>query len=145
MATLVAPRFVVVTLGGAAVYTVGTLVAWYETRLLIGDLPAGRMVLGLLFGCLYLGFATAVTTAAASVARSTLGAVGVALAVLLLLPLAGLLPAVHDWLPTTLATAPVELLGAATAADYLRPAGTALAAGAALVAGAIARLRTREV
>jgi len=142
---LVAPRYVVVSLGAAAVYTLGMLVAWYETRLLIGALPVGSMLVGLGLGCLYLGFATAVTTAAASVARSTVGSVGLALAVLLFLPLAGLAPAVHSWLPSTLASAPFDLLATTTPGDYVRPALVSVAAGAVLVATAVTRLHRREI
>ena len=38
---LVAPRFAASAAAGVVAYLLGTLAAWYETRLLIGPLPAG--------------------------------------------------------------------------------------------------------
>jgi len=142
---LVLPRSIVVSLGAVIAYTVGTLIVWYETALLIGAPPAGPMLAGIAYGCLYLAFAVAVTTLAASLARSTLGTIGIALATLLLLPIAGLVPAVHDWLPSTLATAPVDLLDTAAASHYLGAAGVSVALTTALVALAGTRLRPRTL
>jgi hypothetical protein len=48
---------------------VGTLGAWYETVVLLGDLPVGAMLLGMLLTSLYLAFAVAVTAAASSFVR----------------------------------------------------------------------------
>lgn len=142
---LVVPRSVVVGIGGAAAYVLGMLVAWYETSLLIGVPPAGRMLAGILYGSLYLVFAVAVTTAAASFARSTLGTAGIALTALLLLPVAGLVPALHDWLPSALAGAPVDLLDDAGPGEYLGAAAVSVAASAVLVVAAAARLRRRQL
>lgn len=101
MWTLVGPRFTVNAAAAVLAYTLGTLAAWYETAVLLGSPPAGAMLAGLLCGSVYLIFAVAVVTAAASVARSTLGTVGIALAALLVLPILGSLTALHSWLPST--------------------------------------------
>src|SRR5215475_14542623 len=53
---LVAPRFAAAAVAGAAAYLIGTLAAWYETHLLIGSLPVGGLLAGLLCGAVYLTF-----------------------------------------------------------------------------------------
>jgi len=141
---LVLPRFAVNALAAVAAYTLGTLSAWCETSLLIGALPALPMVQGWLCGSIYLVFAVAVVAAAASVARSVLGTVGVAIACLLVLPLAGTVPAMHPWLPSSLATAPVELLRSTELSDYLRTIIVAVVATLALLSLAVRRLQDRE-
>jgi ABC-2 type transport system permease protein len=104
------------------------------------------MLAGILCGAAYLAFAVAVTALAASTVRSTLATVGTTLAVLLLLPIAGTLPAVDRWLPTTLATAPVDLLnGTHRLSHYLPTFAVAVAVSAAALAIAVLRLRTREL
>jgi hypothetical protein len=91
-------------------------------------------------------FAVAVTALAASMVPSTLATVGITLAVLLLLPIAGTLRAVDRWLPTTLATAPVDLLnGTHRLSHYLPTLAVAVAVSAAALAIAVLRLRTREI
>jgi hypothetical protein len=116
---LIAPRFTVCAAAAAAAYTLGTLAAWYETALLLGQPPAGAMLAGLLCGSVFLTFAVSVCTAAASVARSTLGTVGTTLGVLLGLPILGIAGPLHAWLPSTLITTPIGLLGHGNLGDYL--------------------------
>jgi ABC-2 type transport system permease protein len=142
---LIAPRFTVTAVAAVAAYTLGTLAAWYETALLLDQPPAGAMLAGLLCGSVYLVFAVSVATAAASVARGTLAAVGVTVAVLLGLPLLGLAGPLHPWLPSTLLTAPVALLTHANLGDYLPALATAAAGSALLLALATSRLARREV
>ena len=142
---LIAPRFAASAAAAVAAYTLGTLAAWYETALLLGQPPAWAMLAGLLCGSVYLVFAVSVATAAASVARGTLAAVGVTLAVLLGLPLLGLAGPLHTWLPSTLLTAPVALLTHANLGDYLPALATAAAGSALLLALATSRLAHREV
>src|SRR6478609_7660408 len=116
---LVRPRFVVTAVAAVLAYTLGTLAAWYETALLLGPLPVGAVLAGVLCEGLYLVFAVAVVAAAASVARKIVGVVGIALTALILLSVAGALGVLHDWLPSTLAGAPVELLTTTELIDYL--------------------------
>jgi ABC-2 type transport system permease protein len=143
---LVAPRFAVWAAAAAIAYVLGTLAAWYETDLLIGPPAPGGMLAGILCGCVYLAFAVAVTALAASVVRSTLATVGIALAVLLLLPIAGTFHAAADWLPTTLASAPADLLTRAhPLPHYLPTLAVTVAAGAAALAVTVLRLRAREI
>jgi len=137
---------VVIAAAAATACLLGTLAAWYETQLLIGSPPVGGMLAGILCGAAYLVFAVAVTALAASMVRSTLATVGITLAVLLLLPIAGTLRAVDRWLPTTLATAPVDLLnGAHRLSHHLPTFAVAVVVSAAALAIAVLRLRTREI
>ena len=143
---LVAPRFAVWAAAAAIAYLLGTLAAWYETELLIGSPAVAGMLAGILCGAVYLAFAVAVTALAASVVRSTLATVGIALAVLLLLPIAGTFHAVDNWLPTTLASALADLLTRAhPLSHYLPTFAVTVAAGAAALAIAVLRLRAREI
>jgi ABC-2 type transport system permease protein len=86
---LVGPRFTANALAAAGAFVLGTLAAWYETTLLIGSLPAGEMVAGIICGSIYLAFAVAIAAVAASVARNTLAVAGLTLVALLVLPLIG--------------------------------------------------------
>ncbi len=142
---LVLPR--VVTCGAAAVlaYTIGLAAAWFGTAVLLGPLPAGPMLAGLLCEWLYLAFAVAVVAAASSVARTTVGTVGLGLGALIALSIAGTVDVVHDWLPTSLAGAPVAVLGPDTLADYLPTIIVTALASAALVAFTVHRLQRREI
>jgi ABC-2 type transport system permease protein len=143
---LVTPRFAVWAAAAAIAYVLGTLAAWYETDLLIGPPAPGGMLAGIGCGCVYLAFAVAVTALAASVVRSTLATAGIALAVLLLLPIAGAFHPAADWLPTTLASAPADLLTRAhPLSHYLPTLAVTVAAGAAALAVAVLRLRAREI
>ncbi len=142
---LVLPRFAASAAAACAAYLLGMAAAWYETGLLIGAPPATGMFTGLLCAWVYLVFAVAVTAAAASVVRGTLATVGLTLAVLLLLPVAGTFHVIHDWLPSTLASAPADLLTGTHLAHFGPALGVSAAASAALLALAVARLRTREI
>jgi hypothetical protein len=118
----------------------GARAAWYETTLLIGEVNAGAVLEGLVCGSAYLIFAVAIVSAAASLARTTLGTVGIALAVLLLLPLVATITAVHTWLPSNLAAAPIDLPATTHLSDYL-PALMVVAAAAGLFTFAVERFR----
>ena len=143
---LVAPRFTVNAAAAALAYVLGTLAAWYETDLLIGAPGAAGMLAGMLCGAVYLAYAVAVTALAAAVVRGTLATVGIALAVLFLLPIAGVYHPIGNWLPSALATAPVDLLrGTHHLAHYLPAFAVTAAAIAAALAVAVLRLRAREI
>jgi ABC-2 type transport system permease protein len=104
------------------------------------------MLAGILCGAAYLAFAVAVTALAASMARGTLATVGITLVVMLLVPITGTLRPIDNWLPSTLATAPVDLLnGAHHLPHYLPAVAVTVAVGVAALAIAVLRLRTREI
>jgi ABC-2 type transport system permease protein len=143
--TLLAPRYVVVTLAAVGAFVVGTLGAWYETVVLLGELPVGAMLLGTLLTSLYLAFAVAATAAAASVARAPLVIVPVAAGLLIVVPLLGLVGALRDWLPSVLLGSLVGLTVGVPPVEYLRPALVTLAATVVLLGFATSRLERREL
>lgn len=142
---LIVPRFTMNSAAAIAAYVLGMLAAWYETNLLIGSLPVASMLEGMLCAACYLAFAVALSAAAASLLKNTLGAVGLTVVVLLALPIAGLAHSISNWLPSVLVNAPVNLIDGTHLTHYLPGIGTSLAAAALLLVGTAARLRSREV
>lgn len=144
--SLVAPRYTVTAAAAATAYLLGTLAAWYETNLLLGPLPAGGMLGGILCGSVYLAFATATTALAASLVRSTVAITGTSLVFLLALPILGTIHAIDPYLPSTLVNAPVQLVnGTWTLTHFLPVLAITAAASAGALALAVGRLRTREI
>lgn len=142
---LVAPRFTAYAVAGGLAYLLGTLAAWYETRLLIGAMPVAAVLGGLLCGVVYLAFAVAVTALGASLARNTVAAAGITLAILLALPLLAQVHVISHWVPSALVGAPADLVVGTDQLPHFLPAlGVAAVAGAAALALAVRQLRARE-
>ncbi|MFD3688460.1 ABC transporter [Nocardiopsis sp. NPDC058631] len=141
---LVLPRFAVPAAAAVASYTVGVLVAWAVTLLLIGELPLGATLAGALFTGLFLVFAVAVTALVASRFRGLPSTVGFSVVALVLLLLLGQLPVVGEWSPTTLVAAQAALPGGVPAADFLPAAVSALVGTAVLLALAVRGFGSRE-
>jgi ABC-2 type transport system permease protein len=143
---LVLPPFVACACAAAVAYLLGTLAAWYETRVLIGSLPAGAVFGGLLCAAVYLAFAVALTAFATSLVRATIGAVGITLAILLVLPIAGTFHRIANWLPSALVNAPVQLVdGSHQLSHFWPPLTVTVAASAAALMVAVRRLKAREI
>ena len=143
---LIWPRFASSCLLATSAYTLGTLVAWFETGILIGPLSAASILLGVALQTVYLMFAVAVVAFASTLGRSTLSTVGISIAVLFLaLPIAALAPAVSPWLPTKLTAAPAALVTGGSAAGYLWAVVVSMAATAGLLALAVRRARRRDL
>lgn len=143
---LVAPRFAVNAGAAAVAYVLGTLCAWYETQVLIGALPAGGMLAGILCGIAYFTLAVAVTVFAASVVRSTIGAVGIALGILIALPIASAIQPIANWLPSALVGAPASLVNGSEHLSHFAPAlVVSLAASALALVMAVRQLGRREI
>jgi ABC-2 type transport system permease protein len=143
---LVAPRFGVNAAAAAAAYVLGSLGAWYETQVLIGPLPPGGMLAGMLCGVVYFVLATAVAAVAAALVRSTIGAVGVALGLLILLPIASVIRPIASWLPSALVGAPASLAnGTYRLPHYLPALAVSAVAVAAALAAAVRLLGRREI
>jgi ABC-2 type transport system permease protein len=140
---LLAPRFAVNAAAAGVAYLLGTLAAWYATWLLIGGLPAGLTLAGIAFEIIYLTFAVALTALAASLARGTLAATAITLALLLALPIAGSWRVIASWLPSALVADPVALVERAHHLDHYLPA-LAVTAVATVVLLAVAAIRLRE-
>jgi ABC-2 type transport system permease protein len=144
MTRLVLPRFAVTAAAAAIAYLLGTLAAWYETAVLLGSLPAGGVLAGIACGAMYMVFAVAVTTLAASLARSVIGTVGMAVVIMIAIPIAGSIHAISNWLPSALVNAPVNLVGSEHLTHFIPPLGVTAAASTAAVWFAIHRLGRRE-
>lgn len=143
---LVLPRFAVHAGAAAAAYALGTLGAWYETQVLIGPLPPGGMLAGMLCGVAYFTFAVAAAVFAAGVVRSTIGAVGVALSILVALPIASVFHPISGWLPSALVGAPPSLVDGTYKLSHFAPAlAVAAAAVVAALAAAVRLLSRREI
>jgi ABC-2 type transport system permease protein len=143
--TLLVPRYVANAAAAALALVVGTAVAWVLTTVLIGPLPAGAMALGTVLGSLYLAFAVAVVAAVAGFVRSQAATVFGSLAILILLPLTGLVATVKPWLPSELLAAVAVLVDGGPASAFARSTATTLAATAALLAVAVSGFARREL
>jgi len=143
---LIAPRVAVTAAAAAVAYLLGTLAAWYEATLLLGTLPATRVLAGAACGAVYLAFAVTVTAFAASFARSTIATAGIAFVILLALPVVGTVHVLARWLPSALVSAPADVVSGAHQLGYFWPAlVTAATAAAAGLAIAVRRLNAREI
>ncbi len=82
-----------------------------------------------------------------SIVRSTLGDRGIALAVLFVLPVAGVYHPIAGWLPSALVTdAPAALIGGTQHLPHYLPAfAVAVAASGAALAATVLRLRARQI
>lgn len=142
---IVFPRFVVVTTAAIVAFTLGALVAWYETWALIGGLPAGPVLLGIAIGWLFIIFVVALVTAVAGWARTTLGTVMAAVVVLLVLPLAGVADAIGRWLPSHLVGAVEDLPTGGAASDYVGSATVTLILSGLLIWLGLIGAKRREL
>lgn len=135
-ARLLLPRYAVVSAAVLGSFLLGTLAAWYQTTVLIGPLPPGRMLTGILLQSLYLLFTTATVAVAAGLVRSVAAVIGAALSFLIALPAAGTWPPLHRWLPSSLADAFTGTSGlpAEAAVTTAAATGVLLWAAAALLA-----------
>ena len=142
---LVIPRYTVVFGAAAACLAGGMAVAWLLTNSLIGPLPAAAMLVGTLYGVLYLAFAVAVVAVVAGYARGVVGTIFASVAALLLVALLGQLATLQPWRPSDLLTAVLLLADGASAGEFLRAVTVTLLVTPALLLLAIHRFRTREV
>ena len=113
------PRLVISFLAVGASFVLGALAAWYETVMLIGNLPVAGTLAGIGLGLLYLAMVVAVVAAASSRAKNVLGAVMVTIVVLLVMPILGIIEAIGRWLPSHLVGALSGIPGGADVGDFL--------------------------
>lgn len=139
------PRYVVVTATAVLSLLLGTAAAWALTVILLGTLPVGEMLVGTLLGAVYLAFAVAVVALVGSWARGMVATVFASLAILIALPMIGILPPVAPWLPSQLVTAVAAMIEGAPISDCLRATGVGLVATPALLLLAGHRLQRREL
>lgn len=142
---LLIPRYAVLTAAAAAALVAGTAVAWAVTAVVIGGMPAGPLIVGTLYGTLYIAFAVAVLAAVAGFTRTQIGAVFATIAALLVLPLVGLFGVVRPWLPSELLLAAAGMVAGVPASEYLRSLAVTVAATGGLLLLAVNRLSLREI
>lgn len=142
---IVLPAFAITSAGAATGLAAGTAAAWYETAVLLGGVPASRMLLGFAFGALFLTFAVALTAFVAALVRGVLATAGITLVILLGMAVIGGATKAARYLPTALPTAAPGLLGATGPAHYVPALAITAAATAGLIAGAVALTGRREL
>ena len=129
---ILVPALAVNAVAAVVGFALGTAAAWYETVVLIGGLPVGRMLIGFAYGALFLVFSVAMVAAVASLVRGTLAAAGISLVVLLAMAVLGSFGQLGRWLPTGLAAAMAAVVRDADPVDYLPAVGVSVVACAAL-------------
>jgi len=143
---LVVPKVAVMTAAASASFALGTVAAWVGTTLLIDDVPAGAMLAGTLAWTLYLAFAVSVVALAAGLSRSVVGAAGLTVVVLLVLPVVvEVFPAVRPWAPSKLVDAIVEMVDGRSATGSARAAAVSVGLSAGALWGSMRLLARREV
>lgn len=142
---LVVPKVAVNAVASVACFLLGLTAAWVGSSALIGSLPTMTLLAGGAFGALYLTFAVALVAFTAGITRSVIGAGGLALVVLILLPIAGEVPALEAWVPSALVGAPTAIAEGGSAGTFLRAAAVTVGGTVLLVWGSSRLLGRREV
>jgi ABC-2 type transport system permease protein len=142
---ILAPRFVVTTGAVIVAFLLGAVAAWYETWALIGSPGTTEVLVGMVYGALFLVFVVALVAAVASQANSVLGTVMVSIVILLVMPILGSIGSLGDWLPTHLASALAALPAGGAATDYVGAAAISLVASGLLLWLSVSLARQREL
>jgi ABC-2 type transport system permease protein len=143
--SIVLPAYLVTTTAAIVGLVAGSAAAWYETTVLLGEVPTGRMLAGIACGALFLAFAVAVVAVMAAVVRGVLATAGAALVLLLGLAILGNVTAVERWLPTTLAGATAGLVSGDPVTTYAPAVAVTAVATVVAVLSAIAFGGRREL
>ncbi|WP_067497092.1 hypothetical protein [Actinoplanes sp. TFC3] len=142
---IVLPAYTATTVVAATSLLAGALAAWYETAVLIGNLPVLRLLLGIGLGFLHLAFVVAVVAFVANLVRGVLATAGVTLVVLILMSLLANFGSLGRWLPSALSSAMAALVRDTEPGVFLPAAIVAVLATVALLFGAIWLGGRREV
>jgi ABC-2 type transport system permease protein len=145
MRDLILPAYAMTTAAAVAGLVAGSLAAWYETTVLLGAPPAGKVILGTVLSALFLGFAVACTAAAAYLVRGVVATAGTSLVFLLVLAIVGNLPRVGRWSPTTLLGALPNLVRGTAASHFLPAAVVCVVAAIGALSGAVWLASRREL
>jgi ABC-2 type transport system permease protein len=140
---LLVPKVVTSATAIASSFAVGLAAAWVGTRALIGPVPVASLLGGIAFGALYLVFVVSLVAFAASVSRSAIGSAGIAIVVLIVLPLLGGLRMFGPWVPSALVGAPTALARGEAVASFGR-AAVVTAFGAVVLVWLSARILARR-
>lgn len=144
--SLILPRYVVVTVATIIAFILGTLTAWYETTVLIGSVAWSDVVISGLLISLFFAFAMAVVAFSTMLVKSVKASVGLAFAVLLIMPALSIFSAISDWLPSELIGSMDSLMrGTSSVGDYAEATVVTLILIPLLLWGAVVRFKAREV
>ena len=133
---ILVPKLAVVAASAIVAWTVGSLLAWYETATLLGGVPPSSMFAGIAYGGLYMLFIVTVVAVMAGTSRSVISVAGLTVLVLVTFSALGLISSLKQWLPNHLLGALKDLpahttgtgfLGAATVTATLAISGAMLA------------------
>jgi ABC-2 type transport system permease protein len=144
LSDLVVPKYAVNAGAAAVCFALGLVAAWVGAVTLIGSLPVVSLAAGLVYGALYLAFAVAVVACTAGLARTVIGAGGLALVVLIVLPILAEIPALEPWLPSTLVGSPTAIADGEPASSFVRTAIVTAAATPLLILASTRLLARRE-
>ena len=97
---IMTPRYVMTSAATALAFTVGVMIAYVGTGVLLEWLDFGAVVLGSLLQILYLIVAIALTGLVASFFRNVPAVALLTVGILILVGLLGLVPSIADWLPS---------------------------------------------
>ena len=142
---LLFPRVAVVGVTAVAAFAAGTAAAWYETVVLIGSLPVGRLWLGAALGAIYILFVVVLTAAITTATNSALSTTLLVIGVLLFLPVLGLVPSIGQWLPSALPGAIDGLVRDRLPSEFAQATAVAVVTVALLWWVAVRRFARREV
>lgn len=123
---ILVPRLTVTFVAIGVSFVLGALAAWYETVVLIGNLPVAGTLAGIAYGLLYLALVVALVAAAGSRSKNVLGTVLATFVVLLIMPIIGIVEAIGRWLPSHLVGALSGIPGGVEINEYLPAAGVTL-------------------
>ena len=142
---LLIPRLTVVASAGVGAFTAGTILAWYETTVLIGSLDAGAMLIGMLLSGVYLVFAISLVGLAGAILKNVLPTVITSLAVLIIMPMIGFIPGVGRWLPSHLVGSLDALARGAEASEFVTALLVTVIGTLVLIYGTMGALARREL
>jgi ABC-2 type transport system permease protein len=142
---LLLPRYLTTTVASLVALAVGTLGAWYETTVLLGAVPFGKLMLGLALEALWFCFVTSLVALFTGTIRGIAGVVCASIAALLALVAAGsVFRGVSSWLPTKLVGTAANIVQQPVGNVWHAVIVSAVAAVAAVSLG-INRLGRREL
>lgn len=134
---LVLPRYAV-NLGAAiGSLTLGALGTWWGTALLLGDVDAVGVGVGVALQAAYLAFIASVAAAFGARLHSALTTAAATLGVALGLAIVGVFDVAGGWLPGRLLSALSTMPAGAPAADFARPLAVTVMATALLLTAAV--------
>lgn len=145
VARILMPRLVVSVVASCLAYTLGMALAYYETIVLIGWPALGATAETWALNVVYTAFAVALTFLAAALSRGALGAVGIAIGLVLLLPIIGSLKAVARYLPSELTSLPTDIFHRVGHPSPLPAVLVTVAVGGVGVVAALQRVTHREL